>query len=395
MSNMRDAGGRWLARASSAVGLAITVFSSACGGEQAQGSAPQASVPTSVMTPAAAGSGGAPKPGMSAIAQADQRANSQPSAAGTAAPPTRAESTGGGGMAAAGGGGRAGMSNSAQAGSGQAGMSMSAQAGSSGGGAGMSGAAGSGGMPGGTDITSVCMGGKVGMDSDTAKAKPLNVSREYGAVKYLSQPRNQIVSLQTTMKVPAKPSSKQTLFIWPGLQCQGAADPARIGNGILQPVLTWGSSCAPKAPSDVYANWWMSAMYVNVSSSAAGPSGCAGGDYMDTEVGDLLQIDMSVKGTSWTQTITDLRTMKTVDFTIDLEGQLQNWATWAVEVPSGESIKPVEDTEFTQNVLTFTSPVASCQPSQAGDADYYSAPVLSPDGLHCCFDEIILRAKRN
>lgn len=285
--------------------------------------------------------------------------------------------------------GAAGASGTTSGSAGQGGMSTTA------GNAGASGAAGGSMMPTGVDIMSVCMGGKVGMDSDAAKAAPLTVSREYGAVKYLSQPSNQILSLQTTMKVPAKPTSKQTLFIWPGLQCQGAADPARIGNGILQPVLTWGGSCSPKAPSDVYANWWMAAMYVNVSSSAAGPSGCAGGDYMDTEVGDLLQIDMSVKGTNWTQTITDLRTMKAVDFTIDLKGQIQNWATWAVEVPSGESIKPVEDTEFTQNVLTFTSPVTTCQPSQAGGADYYSAPVLSPDGLHCCYDKIILRAKRN
>jgi hypothetical protein len=115
---------------------------------------------------------------------------------------------------------------------------------------------------------------------------------------------------------------------------------------------------------------------------------------MDTEVGDLLQIDMSLKDNKWVQSITDLRTMKTVDLTSDLKGQVQNWATWAVEVPSGETIKPAEDTIFTQNVITFTSPVTSCAMSQAGEADYYSAPVLSPDGLNCCWDKIILKAAR-
>jgi hypothetical protein len=130
----------------------------------------------------------------------------------------------------------------------------------------------------------------------------------------------------------------------------------------------------------------MSGMFVKTS--------CAGGDYVNTEVGDLLEIDMSVKGTNWTQTITDVQSMKTVDFTIDLKGQVQNNAMWIIEVPSGETIKPVDDVVFTQSVLTFNAPVTSCQPSQAGTTDYFSAPVLSPDKLHCCYDKIILRADR-
>jgi hypothetical protein len=130
----------------------------------------------------------------------------------------------------------------------------------------------------------------------------------------------------------------------------------------------------------------MAGMFVKTS--------CAGGAYLDTVVGDLLEIDMSVKGTNWTQTITDVASMKSVDFTIDLKGQVQNNAMWVVEVPSGETIKPVDDVVFTQSVLTFSAPVTSCQPSQAGTTDYFSAPVLSPDKLHCCYDKIILRANR-
>jgi hypothetical protein len=26
-----------------------------------------------------------------------------------------------------------------------------------------------------------------------------------------------------------------------------------------------------------------------------------------------------------------------------------------------------------------------------GAQDYFSAPVLAPDGLHCCYDKIVLR----
>jgi hypothetical protein len=242
------------------------------------------------------------------------------------------------------------------------------------------------------DVTAICKGGMVGMDSMAAKPPGLNVAREYGAVKYLAASGIEIVDFKTTLQVPKVPVQKQTLFIWPGLQCRGASDPAGIGNGILQPVLTWGPSCNPKVPSssDYYSKWWMAAMYVNVSSSAAGPTGCAGGDFMLTDLGDQLVIEFSVQGTDWKQTVFNPRTMETVDLTIDLKGQVQNWATWAVEQPGG-SVEPSDDTIYTQSVLTFSKPVKTCQPNQAGDQDYFSAPVLSPDGLHCCYEEIILR----
>jgi hypothetical protein len=64
-----------------------------------------------------------------------------------------------------------------------------------------------------------------------------------------------------------------------------------------------------------------------------------------------------------------------------------------VEVPDGSSIRPVEDTVWRQNVLTFSQPVTSCQPNQKGAADF-SAPTLSTDGLHCCWDKIVLKAMR-
>ena len=47
-------------------------------------------------------------------------------------------------------------------------------------------------------------------------------------------------------------------------------------------------------------------MYVNISSVAAGPSGCAGGEAMDVGIGDRLNIDFAVKGNEWTQTVTNL-----------------------------------------------------------------------------------------
>lgn len=257
--------------------------------------------------------------------------------------------------------------------------------------AGTSGSAGAGAMvpPGSNNFVSVCAGGKVGMDSDAAKAtlRGLDIQREYSGVKMLIRSPNAVLSFKTTLQVPKPPMQRQTLFVWPGLQSRdGAADPGRVGNGVLQPVLTWGPSCAPKAPSDPYAGWWIAGMYVKY--------GCEGGDYLTTELGDLLEIDMFLKDEKWETTIRNVRMDKTVDFTMDLKGQVQNEVMWLTEVPDGSSIRPVDDVIWTQNVLTFKEPEETCQPNRIGSNDYFSAPILSPDGLHCCWDKIIMRAER-
>jgi hypothetical protein len=308
---------------------------------------------------------------------------SQPSAAGSAAGSDAAGVSGQIATATAGGG--AGQAGAVAMGSGGAGGAMGN-------------AEPAGLPPGATNFTAICAGGKVGMDSDAAGKIPgLDVGREFAGVKYLAKTPNEIVSFKTTLVVPKTPTARQTLFIWPGLQSRDrAADPGRIGNGVLQPVLTWGPSCAPKLPPKPYeTGWWIAGMYVNVTSGAAGPSGCAGGDYVTTSLGDWLEIDMFVKDAKSVQTVKNVQMNKTVDFTIDLKGQVQNEAMWLIEVPSGSSVRPAEDTIWLQNVLTFSQPVTSCQPRSRGSADYFSAPTLSTDGLHCCWDKIILKANRS
>lgn len=305
----------------------------------------------------------------------------QPPAAGAAA-----------GSGASGSGGQP-APTAAGAGGGQAGnMAMGAS-----GAGGATGAADPAGLPpGATNFTAVCAGGTVGMDSDQVdEIRGLDVGREFAGVKMLVRTPNQVLSFKSTLVVPETPTARQTLFIWPGLQSRdGASDPGRVGNGVLQPVLTWGSSCAPERPQDPYEGWWMSGMYVNVTTGAAGPTGCAGGDYLSTSLGDWLEIDMFLKDDQWVQTIKNVQMNKTVEFTIDLEGQVQNETMWIVEVPSGSSVRPAEDTVFVQNVMTFAQPVTSCQPDRKGSTDYFSAPTLSTDGLHCCWDKIILKAER-
>ena len=71
----------------------------------------------------------------------------------------------------------------------------------------------------------------------------------YGSVEFWLPPSNAITRFQSTMFVPEEPTARGTLFLWPGLQPLRGPDPGRVGNGVLQPVLTWGTSCAPKKPA--------------------------------------------------------------------------------------------------------------------------------------------------
>ncbi len=53
---------------------------------------------------------------------------------------------------------------------------------------------------------------------------------------------------------------------------------------------------------------------------------------MNLKIGNLLLIDMSVKGTVWTQKITNRANGKSVYFDMDLEGQVQRWALFEIEL---------------------------------------------------------------
>jgi hypothetical protein len=226
----------------------------------------------------------------------------------------------------------------------------------------------------GDDAGSACANGKALLPSD---APGVMASTGYAAVKWIVASSTELVGLRTTMIVPAKPAATSgTLYVWPGVQpYSNSRNYQPIGNGILQPVLSVGPTCAPGAPND-YASWWISGQYVNVSSSAAGPTGCLGGDGMDVAVGDQLDISMTLAGTVWTQTITDRQSSKSVHFDMDLKDQGQNWATLAIEEP--DQLKPASDVVFTSTQLTFAaSSQASCQPSQHGPNDYFATPKAS------------------
>jgi hypothetical protein len=240
------------------------------------------------------------------------------------------------------------------------------------------------------DAGSPCAGGQALSASD---APGVVASTSYAAVKWIVASSTQLVGLWTTMIVPAKPAATAgTLYVWPGVQpYSNSQNFYPIGDGILQPVLSIGPTCAPGAPND-YTSWWISGQYVNVSSGAAGSSGCLGGPGIDVGVGDQLDIAMTLSGTVWTQVVTDRQTGKSVQFPMDLKGQGQNWATLAIELPS-PNLQPVSDVVFTATKLQFAaSSSMSCQPSQHGPTDYFATPHVSKDGKTCCVSRVILRA---
>ncbi len=211
-----------------------------------------------------------------------------------------------------------------------------------------------------------------------------------GFVLFIANANNMVTSLSMTMLVPPKPASTGSLFLWPGLQPGGVNyDP--INNGVLQPVLTWGGSCAPTAQPANYSTWWISGQYVNTSDNAPGFTGCATGSAMSVNVGDTLNISMLLNGTTWTQTIVDAQTNAQVTYSIDLQGQAQNNIEFDIE---GASATPVSDVSFDNVVFTMaqTQPDA-CIPVQAGATDYVAQPLVSADKKSCTVSKIILRAQ--
>jgi hypothetical protein len=212
----------------------------------------------------------------------------------------------------------------------------------------------------------------------------------YGLVRLSASSQNQIVRLQTTLTVPPEPAATGTLFLWPGLQ-PGGANLLPIDNGVLQPVLTWGRSCAPGTQPKAYSTWWISAQYVNTYGKAAGYTGCSGGPVMSVNVGDALTIDMTLAGTVWNQVVTDVQSGMSVSFSKDMMAQSQNAAFFDIEEYSAS---PVSVVVFSDTTLTFGSPgAADCKLGMRGQTDFVSVPQPSADGLRCSVAQIVLRAQ--
>jgi hypothetical protein len=242
----------------------------------------------------------------------------------------------------------------------------------------------------GTDDTNgtPCGGGMMWLASDVAGSE----TRVQGeAEMHFDIPTStQIIGLQTTLTVPAKPAMASTLYAWPGIEPGRWDNIEPVGQGVLQPVLTWGTSCGSYAPANP-KGWWISPQYVNPYTSLQSVYGCMGGDAIFVEVGDALDISMSLEGTVWSQIVADRQTQQMTTFDMDLMGQTQNWALFEIEMPTAN--RPNSDVIFTATILTFADPAPeACQPSQRGTNDYFATPQSSADGTKCCISRIVLRA---
>jgi hypothetical protein len=240
------------------------------------------------------------------------------------------------------------------------------------------------------DVMDCGAGGMMGKASNAGGV----TGRGYGNTQITVSAGNQILRMRTTLEVPVRPTGNTTLFLWPGLEpLQGSPHYQPIGTGVLQPVLTWGGSCAPGSPQTrTGTNWWISAQYVNTLGNEADHKGCHGGDVMNVETGDQLLIDVKLDGTIWNQTITNMANGKSVDFDIDMDMQEQRWALFEIEMPT--STKPAADVVFTNTVIELAKPEPkACQPTARGTNDYFSTPISSSDGMKCCIARLVLRAQ--
>ncbi len=203
-------------------------------------------------------------------------------------------------------------------------------------------------------------------------------------------PPNQIVGLQTSMTVPPLPpvpaNGAAALFLWPGLQPAAGSAKLLPQPGVLQPVLTWGQSCAPVQQPPAFSSWWISAEYYS-------PAGCQSGDAMMVEPGDVLLIRLALDPSSgdWTETVTDARSGGSVQFVINLLGESQNWIDFAIESWFGAAMST--PLEFTDTTITFQSPDEGgwCSSAQ-GEQNAYAMtpPTAQAGGTQCTIARIVL-----
>ncbi|QIS17141.1 hypothetical protein [Nocardia terpenica] len=200
---------------------------------------------------------------------------------------------------------------------------------------------------------------------------------------------NEIVRLHTHFTVPAQPPAVGTMFLWPGLEpSQGGRNYDPVGLGVLQPVLTWGDSCAPTAQPPTYSSWWISGQYVNVGNDPDF-SGCRSGSAMAPQVGDALDADFTLDQSTgvWTQTVTG--PSGSVTYAINLQQQAQNRAIFAIE--PWDNAQYAGPLVFSDTTITFRddSEQSCTQPSIAygGAGGTISAPTAI-DAKHCHVDTI-------
>ena len=229
-------------------------------------------------------------------------------------------------------------------------------------------------------------------------ANDLKTANSYELLYMQDYTTNEITRLQTSFIVPPEQPDVRSgvIFLWPGLESRpGAKNFEPIDNGVLQPVLTWGYSCAPTPQQQPgFSSWWISGQYVNTTDSDPDHSGCYSGDLMTVKAGDLLFMDIRLDQSNgvWTQTITNESTNEEVTFSINMEHQAQVTADFHIELyPPAIFNTPLV---FLDTTITFANPTdVDCH--YTGTSLTVSPPVLDSTKMNCTFDSIILQQHYN
>jgi hypothetical protein len=218
----------------------------------------------------------------------------------------------------------------------------------------------------------------------------------YQADFYIAPP-NQLIGLQTTLTVPPAPpvptNNGAAIFLWPGLgPATNSANFNPINDGVLQPVLSWGNSCAPTPQPAAFSSWWISGQYVNTFGADPGYTGCFSGDSLIVNPGDALLINMTLDSSTgiWLQTVMDANTNHSISFSINMQSQGQNWAYFAMELWYGATITtPVA---FTNTTLSFQSADTQnwCSSSQASTSNFTLTPPTPQNSSTQCFINAIV-----
>ncbi|KAJ3075412.1 hypothetical protein HDU98_008241 [Podochytrium sp. JEL0797] len=217
---------------------------------------------------------------------------------------------------------------------------------------------------------------------------------------------NTFTYFQVTLKVPPLPirpplGTQATYFLWPGIQPGFVSNNVNfmpIGNGVLQPVLSFGPSCIPNvSPTlDYYSTWIISGLYVNLGGQPTGQV-CNGGPILQVPPGDALTLTLQLDTSTgtWLQTIASATLGNSVTYSINLGNQSQGRAELHVELyNSATQYFPVEFSSITLRV------------SQAGDSAFCfgkgnlatdmikkgetcGTGVVGADGVTCTVDKCV------
>jgi len=121
-------------------------------------------------------------------------------------------------------------------------------------------------------------------------------------------------------------------------------------------------------------------------------SSLVGGRVLDVKPGDELLLTLTLRGTTWVQSINDLTTRQAVSYELDMMGQEQNLGLFAIETYNDGHIDG--EVVFRNTLITFSEPNAdNCSSRYRASNGTLSPPVMSGDGLTCFIEYVTLGGK--